>query len=65
MRYEAVIFDLGNTLVSYYSRAQWPGVLAQAVEEVAAYLRSRNQLRIQADEIAQRVEAERGEQYLH
>ena len=65
MRYDAVIFDLGNTLVSYYSRAQWPGVLAQAVEEVAAHLCSRKRLRVRADEIAPRVEAERGEQYLH
>jgi len=28
---QAVLFDLGNTLVSYYTRDEWPGVLEQAI----------------------------------
>ncbi|HUU59055.1 MAG TPA: HAD family hydrolase, partial [Phycisphaerae bacterium] len=45
----------------YYTREQWPDVLAQATEEVAAYLRARGLLRVDPGELAGRVEAERGE----
>ena len=61
MSYDAVIFDLGNTLVSYYTRAQWPEVLAQCVAEASACLRERGLLRVDPDELARRVQAERRE----
>ena len=60
MRYDTVLFDMGNPLISYYTGAQWPGVLAEAIEEVAAYLRARG-LPVETDRLARRVEAERGE----
>ena len=34
MKYDAVIFDLGNTLVRYYTRDDWPGVLQRAIAEL-------------------------------
>jgi putative hydrolase of the HAD superfamily len=35
---EAVLFDLGNTLVRYFGRAEFPTILEQAILEVRAYL---------------------------
>lgn len=61
MRYDAVLFDLGNTLVAYYTRAQWPGILARAVDEVAACLRARGRLNVDPADLPARVEAQRGE----
>jgi len=58
---DAVIFDLGNTLVSYYTRSEWPDILARAIDEVTAYLRSRGLLRIGPAELPTRVEGEREE----
>ena len=60
-RYDAVGLDLGNTLATYFSRAQWPGVLDQAIAEVCASLRARGLLRCEGDELARRVQAARGE----
>lgn len=40
MRYEAVIFDYGNTLVSYYTRTQWPAVFEQCLRKAAALVRN-------------------------
>jgi FMN phosphatase YigB (HAD superfamily) len=51
--------------VSYYSRSEWPGVLEQAVGEVAGYLCGRGLLRVEAKELPARVEAERGEREDH
>ena len=61
MRYGAIIFDLGNTLVSYYTREQWPGIRAEAVGRVAAHLDGRGLLRVSAEDLPARVEAETGE----
>jgi len=58
---QAVIFDLGNTLVSYFTRSEWPAILAEAIEEVSTYLRSRGLFRVDPEELADRVEAERPE----
>lgn len=58
---DAVIFDLGNTLVGYFARAEWPGILDQAIEEVTAYLRGLGLLRIDIEELPHRVQAERKE----
>jgi putative hydrolase of the HAD superfamily len=60
-RYDAVIFDYGNTLVSYWSREEWPVLLDAAIAEVSDYLRERGRLRARPDEIALRVKAERVE----
>lgn len=35
---EFVLFDLGNTLVSYYERRDFPGVLRQSIGEVELFL---------------------------
>ena len=61
MKYDAVIFDYGNTLVSYWSRREWQGLLARAIAEVAAFLSRRGLMQINALELPGRVEAERGE----
>lgn len=55
---KAVLFDLGNTLVQYYNRRQFPGILRQAIAEVEACLRE-NALVCPAEEaIWQNVQAE-------
>ena len=61
MRTDAVIFDLGNTLVSYYSRSQWPDVLDQSIEEVSNFLMKQGLLGESAPDLAERVQAQRGE----
>ena len=61
----AIIFDLGNTLVSYYTREQWPGILDRSIGEVAGYLRGRGLMRVDADDLPGRVAAERGEDNDH
>ena len=35
---EFVLFDLGNTLVSYYERRDFPGILRQSIGEVELFL---------------------------
>lgn len=65
MKYDAVIFDLGNTLVSYYTREQWPGILDRSIGEVAEYLHGRGLMRVDAGELPGRVAAERGEENDH
>ena len=56
----AVIFDLGNTLVSYFTREQWPAIRERAIGEVAACLGQRGMLRVDAADLPARVAAERG-----
>lgn len=60
-RYDAVLFDYGNTLVSYFTREQWPGVLDRAIAAVGDVLRSRGMLRIRGRRLAEAVQARRGE----
>ena len=60
MNYDAVIFDLGNTLVSYYTNDEWPGVLAECIDAVAARLRERGLLTVDPADLAPRAQAERG-----
>lgn len=60
-RYAAVIFDLGNTLVSYYTRKQWPAVLDECITRVRELLEARGTFRIGVGELPERVNAERGE----
>ena len=54
------VIDLGNTLVSYYPRDQWPDILAAGISQVAEGLRARGLLRVAPQELPARVAAERG-----
>ena len=58
---KAVLFDLGNTLVDYFTRAEWPAILDQAIHEVTTFLGDRGMLRVDPESIPARVEAERPE----
>lgn len=64
-RYDAVLFDYGNTLTSYFSNEQWPGVLDRCMASVADTLDSQGLLRIRGDCLASAVQAQRGEQTDH
>lgn len=35
---DAVLFDLGNTLVRYFARSEFPTILEQAISRVQDYL---------------------------
>jgi len=58
---KAILFDLGNTLVRYYTREEWPGVLEAAIREAAAYLTGRNMWEGDPTSLADRIAAECGE----
>ena len=53
---KAVLFDLGNTLVQYWERPAFPGVLREAIAEVEAHLRQQGLLRVSPDVVAQRTQ---------
>jgi putative hydrolase of the HAD superfamily len=55
---QAVLFDLGNTLVRYYSRDQWPDVIREAMAEVRAWLDQEGLLHVSEAAIWRAVEAE-------
>ncbi|MFW6159042.1 MAG: HAD family hydrolase [Planctomycetota bacterium] len=59
MRYDAVIFDLGNTLVSYYGPDEWPAVLDECIGQVASHLRDRGLWAGELAGLSERVAAER------
>ena len=61
MTYKAVIFDMGNTLVDYFDRSGWPAVLDEAIAASADYLRRQGVTVVDADTLAARVAARRGE----
>jgi putative hydrolase of the HAD superfamily len=54
----AVLFDLGNTLVRYFGRAEFPAVLEQAILEVRTYLQGRGFPTIPAEALWQGVSEE-------
>jgi putative hydrolase of the HAD superfamily len=54
----AVLFDLGGTLVDYFSRAEFPGVLEEAITGIRRYLRQRDLLHVSSELLWQRVQAE-------
>ena len=58
-RVEAVLFDLGNTLVAYWERAEWPEVLRSGIEAVIRFLEEEGQLRVDMASVWQRVEGQR------
>jgi putative hydrolase of the HAD superfamily len=55
---EAVLFDLGHTLVHYYERAEFPAVLEQAILAVRAFLRASEYLRVPEEMMWQVVSEE-------
>lgn len=55
---KAVLFDLGGTLVEYYTRAEFPGVLEEAIGEVEECLRHLDLLRVPPEALWQRVRDE-------
>ncbi len=54
----AVLFDLGGTLAHYFERAEFPGILEQAIAEVRGYLRQQQLLRVSAEAMWQAVQEE-------
>jgi putative hydrolase of the HAD superfamily len=55
---KAVLFDLGGTLVEYYTRAEFPRILEEAIGEVEGYLRHLDMLRVTSQALWQRVRDE-------
>jgi putative hydrolase of the HAD superfamily len=55
---KAVLFDLGDTLVHYYNRDEFPAVLEQAILEVRTYLVRRGVLATPVETMWQRVRHE-------
>jgi putative hydrolase of the HAD superfamily len=54
-----ILFDLGNTLVRYYVRSQFPGILQKAIADVQDYLREESILKeVSEKSIWNRVEKE-------
>ena len=62
---DTVLFDLGNTLVGYYGRADFPAILEQAIAGVQAYLRQRGLLDTPPQDLWQRVQDENREAVDH
>ncbi|MBN1347260.1 MAG: HAD family hydrolase [Phycisphaerae bacterium] len=58
---KAVLFDLGNTLVAYYGRDEWPGILAESIREVTSLLEERGLYRIDPASLPDRIQRERVE----
>lgn len=58
---KAVLFDLGDTLLQYYTRAEFPAILKEAITGVQNYLRSEGLLNVSAESIWNRVEEENHE----
>jgi putative hydrolase of the HAD superfamily len=56
-----ILFDLGDTLVQYYVRSEFPGILDQAITGVQQYLRQEGLLSVSTKAIWQRVEEENHE----
>ena len=55
---EAILFDLGNTLVRYFDRAEFPAILQAGILGVRECLCERGMLRVDPEEMWQRVRAE-------
>ncbi|MBN2230730.1 MAG: HAD family hydrolase [Candidatus Thorarchaeota archaeon] len=52
---QAVIFDLGNTLIKYYTREEFPEILKEAIENCTRILSDKGQLFVQKELIQERV----------
>jgi len=55
---QAVLFDLGGTLVEYYTTAEFPGILEEAIGEVEGYLHHLDLLRVPPEAFWPRVKEE-------
>ena len=55
---DAVLFDLGGTLISYYEKGQFAGILEQAIAEVSHYLQDQELLVGYQEEVNRRVKEE-------
>ena len=55
---EAMLFDLGNTLVSYFYQAEFPAILRVGVLAVRDYLREQEMLHVDPEVMWQAVRAE-------
>jgi putative hydrolase of the HAD superfamily len=53
-----ILFDLGNILVQYFNREEFPGILAQAILEVRAYLSNEGLLAASEEEMWTQVRLE-------
>ena len=58
---DTVLFDLGNTLVRYYTRAEWPAVREQCIAAARDVLLARGLIDAEPADLAQRVAAESGQ----
>ena len=54
-RAKAVLFDLGNTLVRYFERSEFPAILEQAILQVRDYLDEEGLLAVSAETMWRRV----------
>lgn len=54
----SILFDLGNTLVQYFSREEFPRILAQAMLEVQGYLSDVGLLAVSEEEMWTQVRLE-------
>jgi len=55
---EAVLFDLGGTLVRYYDRRQFPDILRDAITRVQLKLQIEGELKVEPDTVWLRVREE-------
>lgn len=55
---KAILFDLGNTLASYYTRDEFPPILRQSILEVRSELQQLGLLRLDSESMWQAVQEE-------
>lgn len=55
---KAILFDLGNTLIQYFERSEFPGILREAIEEAYKYLCQDDKFNIPFDNVWERVKTE-------
>jgi putative hydrolase of the HAD superfamily len=56
---KVILFDLGNTLVEYYPRRQWPLIVYETIAKARDYLFSKDLLNVTTETIWKNVEKER------
>jgi putative hydrolase of the HAD superfamily len=61
MMKDTVLFDLGNTLVRYFEKAEFDAILRQSIGHVQGYLDAAGLLRVSPEEMWRRVGAENHE----
>ena len=58
---DVILFDLGNTLLRYYTRNEFPEILREAIAEVQNYFHKAGLLKVSEESIWRRVEEENHE----